>query len=530
MSYLFRNEFDGRDHEGKRHLNKGGGGGSSGVYYANQDKLLGVQADIAQNMYNVYADYAPGRLQAMDRMVNEAMDGTLADRARSTAAADAGASLGNSLAGAQRSLERYGTTLNPNALNANLTNTALSEAALRSGSMNRAQQWAEGQKWARNSDMYGTLQGMPGTATQALGSAASGYGQMAGQQNQVNMANAMGYGQMGGMIGYGLMARDGGYIHEGEVVRQDDEPGFAAGGMPRLANWRNYPTTQQNDTGTPSPIGQVAAGAAPMLAMYGVKNYVKPALRDTWQMVKNEFTPVKDGMGTLQNISEADRARLTEQGLENARNNWPGSSAPEAVTAPVAEQSAATGTQVIADTGANVAANTTADLATVAPSATGDVVNGVATTANALGESAAAAGTAEAAASTGTALAAEGAGTTLASAAGTALPVLGAGLALYSVGSALDWWADGGPVPHEQPRGLRKNMIPGGPVRGPGTETSDSIPAWLSDGEFVLNAQAVKEVGKKKLEKINEKGLKKRKAKAKAAAPKAAGMKKPVKK
>lgn len=29
----------------------------------------------------------------------------------------------------------------------------------------------------------------------------------------------------------------------------------------------------------------------------------------------------------------------------------------------------------------------------------------------------------------------------------------------------------------------------GGPVRGPGTETSDSIPAWLSDGEFIVNAK-----------------------------------------
>ena len=31
-----------------------------------------------------------------------------------------------------------------------------------------------------------------------------------------------------------------------------------------------------------------------------------------------------------------------------------------------------------------------------------------------------------------------------------------------------------------------------GPISGPGTETSDDIPAMLSDGEFVVNAKAVR--------------------------------------
>jgi tape measure domain-containing protein len=35
----------------------------------------------------------------------------------------------------------------------------------------------------------------------------------------------------------------------------------------------------------------------------------------------------------------------------------------------------------------------------------------------------------------------------------------------------------------------------GGRVSGPGTSTSDSIPAWLSDGEYVVNAQAVSQPG-----------------------------------
>jgi len=35
-----------------------------------------------------------------------------------------------------------------------------------------------------------------------------------------------------------------------------------------------------------------------------------------------------------------------------------------------------------------------------------------------------------------------------------------------------------------------------GPISGPGTETSDSIPAMLSDGEFVMTAKAVRGAGK----------------------------------
>ena len=44
-----------------------------------------------------------------------------------------------------------------------------------------------------------------------------------------------------------------------------------------------------------------------------------------------------------------------------------------------------------------------------------------------------------------------------------------------------------------------------GTVEGPGTETSDSIPARLSDGEFVFTAKAVKQLGVDKLRKMMDK-------------------------
>lgn len=50
--------------------------------------------------------------------------------------------------------------------------------------------------------------------------------------------------------------------------------------------------------------------------------------------------------------------------------------------------------------------------------------------------------------------------------------------------------------------GCVKKLVAGGEVDGPGTETSDSIPAMLSDGEYVLPADTVDAVGKAALDKL----------------------------
>ncbi|MFE9923266.1 hypothetical protein ACFYQA_17275 [Streptomyces sp. NPDC005774] len=55
----------------------------------------------------------------------------------------------------------------------------------------------------------------------------------------------------------------------------------------------------------------------------------------------------------------------------------------------------------------------------------------------------------------------------------------------YASGGAIRGYADGDVV-----------VVPfGGPITGPGTSTSDSIPAWLSDGEYVIRASAVDRYG-----------------------------------
>lgn len=84
-----------------------------------------------------------------------------------------------------------------------------------------------------------------------------------------------------------------------------------------------------------------------------------------------------------------------------------------------------------------------------------------------------------------------------------AAPWLAGGVLATEMLGLTDFFADGGAV-------ARKDMTDGGRVNGPGTETSDDIPAWLSDEEYVLNAEAVKLVGKDKLDAINEAGLRRR--------------------
>ena len=55
----------------------------------------------------------------------------------------------------------------------------------------------------------------------------------------------------------------------------------------------------------------------------------------------------------------------------------------------------------------------------------------------------------------------------------------------------------GDQVPKPDPRDYGASKVrDDGPISGPGTETSDDIPAMLSDGEFVVNAKAVRGMGK----------------------------------
>ena len=58
--------------------------------------------------------------------------------------------------------------------------------------------------------------------------------------------------------------------------------------------------------------------------------------------------------------------------------------------------------------------------------------------------------------------------------------------------------AMGGEINGLKEAGLKDGGFPrkNGKIAGPGTETSDDIPAMLSDGEFVINAKTVRGLGR----------------------------------
>jgi len=77
-------------------------------------------------------------------------------------------------------------------------------------------------------------------------------------------------------------------------------------------------------------------------------------------------------------------------------------------------------------------------------------------------------------------------------------PVGGVSLVPFSqYGSNLMGKAMGGEINGLKKVGLRQGGFPrkNGKIAGPGTETSDDIPAMLSDGEFVINARTVRGLG-----------------------------------
>lgn len=78
------------------------------------------------------------------------------------------------------------------------------------------------------------------------------------------------------------------------------------------------------------------------------------------------------------------------------------------------------------------------------------------------------------------------------------------GRAIGVMGGAILGRAQGGPIPRLAAGGSPD----GGRVVGPGTETSDSIPAMLSAGEYVVRASSVRKYGERFMEAVNSGTLK----------------------
>ena len=314
--------------------------------------------------------------------------------------------------------------------------------------------------------------------------------------------DAMYAGQPDGAV---LYEADGGYIRRGLRL--------AGGGY---ASQIGAPSENENSRQgyyeAPNPYVRMGEAAA---VNQGAK-YGYGAAKDAWNGTQapapvQTATPTSVGSDVSMVSSSPSTAGVTTAPVADAQAGVTSSALPEATASGV---EAATGAEAAGTTAATEAAGTAAATTGAEAAGTDAATTGAEA---ALGSAAADAALATAGETAAAAVGAEAAVGT-AAAANAWNPagwVLAAGLAANELGlfDAKGGEASRGkmvPLPPEK-RGLqpkRKNFKPGGKVQGPGTETSDDIPAWLSDGEFVLNAEAVKLIGKDKLEKWNSQGLK----------------------
>lgn len=424
---------------GKKRIYGGGGSGSSGEREATAEekRLWGAQASSLEQMNQIAMPNLTTGMNNLGTLANESMDGTLANRMRGMAGADASAAMGQGLTGARQQLERFGSTMNPNALGAQMNNAGLQGAAMKSNAMNMANIGAEDMKWNRNAALTGLASGQGAQAVNGMGSLAGQIGQSRQSSNAMDMQQQSNQAQtMGGlMIGGKMMGlyKDGGEVRAMDGLRMykpvtltapspfsfqadDEEPQTGGGIMPTVVN-----------AGTATMASRMAANGLDKVGISAPKQ----AIDGLWAAGKEAF-----GAG----------AAPTASGLTG------GAALDAGVTAGAAQ----------------------ANLAGLTGGAALDA--GVAA-----GAASSAAGTAGSAAAAGGAAAGGAAAGGLMTAAMTAAPWLLGG---YAIGSMLDLWADGGEV--------RKDMSMGGEVKGPGTTTSDSIKALLSDEEGVVNARGMK--------------------------------------
>lgn len=386
-------------------LFKGGGGGGGQREATPEEKRL--WAAQAQSLESLNAVSMPSLVTGMNNlgvMANESMDGTLAARLRGIAGADAAQAAGMGLQATGRQLDRFGSTLNPNAMAAQAATAGLEGARMKSNAMNQATMGAEDVKWQRNAALTGLASGQGASAVSGMGSLAGQIGadRQASNTSAANQqaANSQALAGLGSMAAYMLKA-DGGEVKK--PVRLADGGGlqkFQSVGMPQNKPWQFSPG-RGSEGATGIGLADVAGAVAPSVAMHLAKPLVSAGLDSA-----AKFAGTQAG-----NLAASAGLNMTQAAAPVA----------DAVITPVAQKAAST-------------------MATNA--AAGGVMGTI----------------------------------------GAAVPwIAGA----YLLGSALDLFADGGDVG-------RKDMRPGGHVRGPGTETSDDIPALLSDNEFVNNADSVK--------------------------------------
>lgn len=427
-----------------------GGGGSPDT--SGQNEAARANAEISKEMWAQYKNvYLPKETQFANESFNYDSPDRRAQQA-GLANAEVSSSFANQRDQSARQMASMGISPDSGAWANQDTKMRMAEAAAGAGAQNAARLNAENMGWARKQDAISLGKGMPGTASSSAAQAGAAYGQIAQNQIQKDRNDSSNIGGLvrGGidLYGYGMGKKDGGSISKKEQC-------MAAGGLVgrgriiegEIVDGGNPRMKQVMDNNEASANVAAPAGADP-----------------TAQLIDNAMT-AKKGYDLYQKLNTA------------------------ATLAPGAEA----GSAMIGNAAAGI---TSVPLAPAAATASGAAAGGAAAAGSATG---AAAGTAASGAAAGGAM----------SAIGTAMPWVGAGLlAAQALGL---FRADGGEISADDPLiGQRKDIRDGGEIVGPGTETSDDVPLMGSDGEYMLNAETVKMIGKKKLDQLNAAGLAKR--------------------
>lgn len=467
----------------------GGSGGGNG-YYSNLDQLYAIQAQQAQQLMglaqtSVYPQY--------QTFVNQAMNyGSQANQERQAATAGADAMAAGQAAQQANANQMMSMGINPtdSRYSNNARVAGIQNAGQIAANMTGARDNVRNVGFARQQDAIGLGMGVPSNATAAAQGAAGTASTAANLRNQSDqIASANTANTVRGAMNLYTMA---GYKDGGFVARKYASGGII-GAMPRVA-----PPPSGAGTQAPGAAAQAIGGAAAGLQGYkmgqGIVNTTAKLANGIGNATGSETA---GAIGKGLNVSQSSAAGLNAGPPTSAMTNAAAQvdNALPAITGSAAEGAGATG----AGTGA--AAAGTAGAADAAGTAGAALADSAATAAAA---DAAAAGT-TAAAGTAAGAGAAGAAATI----GAAMPWVGAALAL---GSALNLFADGGMVyakggvvegePEDRVDGEH-----GGPVDGPGGPKDDKIPAWLSDGEFVMPVGAVQLFGVHRLEKMRQQGL-----------------------
>lgn len=486
----------------------GGGGGGGGDYYQNLDQLYAIQAEQARQLMglaqtSVYPQY--------QTFVNRAMDyGSQANQERqaATAGADALAAGQAQQQAMQSNLMSMGVNPADSRYASNTRTAGIQNAGQVAASMTGARDNTRNVGFARQQDAIGLGMGVPSNATAAAQGAASTASTAANldMQNQQmatqNTANTVrGAMNLYTMAGY----KDGGFVAKR----------YASGGIIGAMPTVGAPPSRgvQRPTGEQQAIGAATSGLQGYRTGQGLVNTTAKGINALGHATDSQgLGALGKGLNAGSASSGAanagppiDAMATATQQVDKALPSITGAAADGGVGGASAA-GAGSGAAGAAGAGSSAAGAAGAAGADAAASTAGAAIADSAATAAASSGATAAAGTGAATAGAAGALGTAGA------AIGAAMPWVGAALA---VGSALDLFADGGyvyakggPVSEEDGEPMdRVDGEHGGAVDGPGGPKDDKIPAWLSDGEFVMPVGAVQLFGVHRLEKMRQQGL-----------------------